>query len=68
MKCWRANSFAKAAIFPMAAAVGGVIFPAVLLWRPLEVRQRGLLGLPIATDIAFVLGRWRCWVIVCRWR
>jgi len=47
----------KRAIFPMAAAVGGVIFPALIF----VAATRGTpaaesWGIPIATDIAFVLG------------
>ena len=47
----------KRAIFPMAAAVGGVIFPAVIFIAVARgTATQDSWGIPIATDIAFVLG------------
>ncbi|HZD51124.1 MAG TPA: Na+/H+ antiporter NhaA [Silvibacterium sp.] len=47
----------KRAIFPMAAAVGGVIFPALLFIAVAHgTPAASSWGIPIATDIAFVLG------------
>jgi Na+:H+ antiporter, NhaA family len=47
----------KRAIFPMAAAVGGVIFPALIFTAVAHgTPAAGSWGVPIATDIAFVLG------------
>ncbi|HUB29206.1 MAG TPA: Na+/H+ antiporter NhaA, partial [Terracidiphilus sp.] len=47
----------KRAIFPMAAAVGGVVFPALIFIAVAHGTPVGdAWGIPIATDIAFVLG------------
>lgn len=47
----------KRAIFPMAAAVGGMIFPAVIFITVAHgTATQDSWGIPIATDIAFVLG------------
>src|SRR5271156_5068075 len=47
----------KQATFPLAAAVGGAIFPAVIfLSVTLGTSAHPGWGIPVATDIAFVLG------------
>jgi Na+:H+ antiporter, NhaA family len=47
----------KRAIFPMAAAVGGVVFPALIFIAVAHgTPAASSWGVPIATDIAFVLG------------
>src|ERR1700751_2235975 len=47
----------KRAVFPMAAAVGGVIFPALIFTAVAHgTPAASSWGIPIATDIAFVLG------------
>jgi len=47
----------KRAIFPMAAALGGVIFPALIFVAVAHgTPASSSWGIPIATDIAFVLG------------
>ena len=47
----------KRAIFPMAAAAGGVIFPALIFTAAAHgTPAASSWGIPIATDIAFVLG------------
>ena len=47
----------KRAIFPMAAAVGGVVFPALIFIAAAHgTPAASSWGIPIATDIAFVLG------------
>tara|TARA_R110002110_G_scaffold415044_1_gene647657 strand:+ start:8585 stop:9982 length:1398 start_codon:yes stop_codon:yes gene_type:complete len=47
----------RKAVLPIAAAVGGMIFPALLyyLFNPEGVPAKGW-GIPMATDIAFALG------------
>src|SRR5690606_12799911 len=47
----------KNAILPIGAAIGGMIFPAIiyLLFNPSGEASNGW-GVPMATDIAFVLG------------
>ncbi|MBV8438801.1 MAG: Na+/H+ antiporter NhaA [Silvibacterium sp.] len=47
----------KRAVFPMAAALGGVIFPALIFTLVAHgTPASSSWGIPIATDIAFVLG------------
>ena len=47
----------KRAIFPMAAALGGVVFPALIFTAVAHGTPAvSSWGIPIATDIAFVLG------------
>jgi NhaA family Na+:H+ antiporter len=47
----------KRAIFPMAAAVGGAIFPALIFITVTHgTSAHAGWGIPVATDIAFVLG------------
>ncbi len=47
----------RAALLPIFAALGGMIFPSLIHWlfNAGEVTQRGA-GIPMATDIAFALG------------
>jgi NhaA family Na+:H+ antiporter len=47
----------KSAAFPIAAALGGMLVPAVIYaaWNPGGPESRGW-GIPMATDIAFALG------------
>ncbi|MBV8631243.1 MAG: Na+/H+ antiporter NhaA [Silvibacterium sp.] len=50
-------STVKRAVFPMAAALGGVIFPALIFTATAQgTPAASSWGIPIATDIAFVLG------------
>lgn len=56
----------RQAAFPVIAAIGGMIVPALLYlaFNYADPITREGWAIPAATDIAFALACWRCWEVV----